>query len=136
MGDISDYYLSQEDPFDPLDTYWNSPEPEGEHPPMPRRPQPTKTTWVTSNGQRIAIVDMTDAHLLNTIRYIRRTAPLQFIRSLEAIGMSDAAEMALDTEFEDMEDDDYAALQCPAFSTMLDEANKRGLTTNQPEQAG
>lgn len=36
MGDMTDYYLSQEDPFDPLGTYWESPEPEGEHPPSPR----------------------------------------------------------------------------------------------------
>lgn len=126
MGEMSDYYLSQEDPFDPLETYWNSPEPGGEHPPVSRS-QPTKTTWVTREGKRIAVKDMSDAHLLNAIAYIRRTAPLQFIRSLDAIGMSDAAEIALGTEFEDLDDDDYAALQCPTFKTMLAEAEQRGL---------
>lgn len=69
-------------------------------------PQPDSSTWTTKNGTTVAITDMTDAHLRNTIHYLRRLYGTQ-----------------LDDEIEDLEESDTV----PAFPVMLAEAERRGL---------
>lgn len=53
-------------------------------------------TWTTREGVTIAIKEMTDSHLINTIKYIRRNTPKAM--HLEALSMlayaSDAPEGA------------------------------------------
>jgi hypothetical protein len=36
------------------------------------RPDPTRSVWVTREGVRVPIVKMSNRHLLNTIRMLRR----------------------------------------------------------------
>jgi hypothetical protein len=85
-----------------------------------------RNIWTMRDGQRIPIREMSDAHLVNTIRYLRRTAHLALLRSVAAFKMSEAAEMALGTEFDNLEED-ACVNAVPAFRVMVAEAEKRGL---------
>jgi hypothetical protein len=67
---------------------------------------PPSNVWVTKDRQQIKVSDMTDAHLVNTIRYLRKLYGTQ-----------------LDEEIEDIEESDTV----PAFASMLEEAVRRGL---------
>lgn len=65
-----------------------------------------QTHWQMRDGSFIAVSDMTDAHVVNTIRYLRRLYGEQ-----------------LDEEVQDFEECDIV----PTFPALLAEAEKRGL---------
>lgn len=83
MGEMADLLREQEE-LQEFDSYF--------------RARPTKTVWVTSDGIQVPIRKMTNSHLLNTIRFLRRRG---------------VGEREKGTEF---------------FDTMLKVARKRGLT--------
>lgn len=67
--------------------------------------------WQTKDGTFIAVTEMGDSHIVNTIRMLRR--------SVSTFQTSDAAEMAMGTE-------DYD-VACPTLPALLAEAKKRKL---------
>jgi len=136
---MSDYYLEQEDPFDPDDTYWRGKsEPEdGDGPPLMQRVKPTKTVWVTKSGQRIKVRDMTDSHLVNTIRYLRRHAEISITQylhaaySMEGYLSGEMAQVFIAQDIDMLEEadaDEMLSDAVPCWETMLDEVEKRKLT--------
>ena len=137
MGEMSDYYLEQEDPFDPQETYWRGEEQPLDGPPYNQQPRPTTTTWVTRDGQRVPVSDMTDAHLVNTIRYLRRSANASItdeIQSGYSLLGTLQGEMAIDCVERDLQfleetadADAYLEDNCPTWPALLVEAEKRGL---------
>ena len=92
--------------------------------------QPTKDTWVTRTGERIPVREMTDSHLVNTIRMLRRQSDKYTY--LEEMGGPPNGEMARD-------DWDWAVGQCaflsrdeffariPTYPALLNEAARRKL---------
>lgn len=103
----------------------------------PSPPKPTTTVWVTRDGQQVAVRDMSDQHLVNTIRMLRRKAPRMMVAtelSLYAYldsdppdGAADCAESAL-REMEETDADEFLEGTVPTFRALLAEAEKRGLT--------
>lgn len=98
----------------------------------------TATVWVTREGQQIAVRDMGDQHLVNTIRMLRRIAPLVPLMMIsECLQMDryivdapDGAAMACEAEaaaLSDMTDDEYLNRHYVTLPAMLAEAEKRGL---------
>lgn len=83
--------------------------------------------WKTPDGQKLHIVDMTDTHLVNTIRYLRRTFGPQ--KDVIALSMDshpfdpDSAAAYLYS----MTEDDFIEEICPQFKHLLNEATMRGL---------
>ena len=97
---------------------------------------PTKTVWVTREGECVKVSEMSDSHLLNTIRYLRRKAESQLVRSAYRLGIyleddppdgAYWAAQAAEDELLNMEPDDVLREDCPTFPAMLAEAKKRGL---------
>lgn len=74
MGEMADYYLEQEDPFDERETYWRGEGQLLDGPPYDQRSRPTATVWVTRQGKRVPVTEMSDSYLTNAISYMRRTA--------------------------------------------------------------
>lgn len=106
---------------------------------------PTKTTWVTKDGERIPVREMNDSHLVNTIQYLRRIAQIQLIESTLAIGqyLSDdppdgawLAVIAAEHDLNDMNADEFALEAYPTFAAMLKEAEQRGLDAATSTSAG
>jgi len=90
---------------------------------------PTATVWVTREGQRIPVKDMTDVHLVNTIRYLRRQKRNQMMEAaLRMAEFSEPPEGFWDDWADDSDVDDYLLRSCPTFETMLAEVRKRGLS--------
>lgn len=97
---------------------------------------PTVTHWVTKDGHVIAVTEMTDDHLANTIRFLWRTA--EAVRDHEAYEMDSAAqnmrgEMA-SNELEaaawalyDLPIQDYLESTMPTWPTLIAEATRRGI---------
>ena len=140
MGEMAEYYLEQEDPFEPDETYWRGgkPEPEdwGVPPLVEPRPKPTATIWVTREGERVAVRGMDNQHLVNTIRMLRRNAPKMMAAeelSLYAYLDSDPPDGAYDcasgalSELDEMDADEFLEATVPTFVALLAEAEKRGL---------
>ncbi len=71
-----------------------------------------ENTWVTKDGREIKIADMTDSHLLNTIKYLERTG-----RDKERFGTR--GPLAEDMFYDENPSDVYLALRA--------EAKRRGL---------
>lgn len=95
-------------------------------------------TWTTREGERIEIRKMTDSHLLNTIRYLRRNA--EAIRLGEAMTAYEFAEscggdMAYDAAFQagdemfNWSDEQYLENR-EDYQEMLKVATRRGLNVN------
>jgi hypothetical protein len=102
----------------------------------PPPPQPTKTVWVTRSGQQIKVRDMTNSHLINTVRYLRRAVHIQLMQEVISLGayletnLPDGAySAALNAENDllDMDGDDYLEMEIPTWPALLAEAKRRGL---------
>ena len=100
------------------------------------RPKPTKKTWVTREGQHIMVEDMSDSHHVNTIRMLRRVAPLRLlVKIIDAYGFLGCVngEMAGDAvegsirSLENMTPEDFLTNDVPTWPALLEEAEKRGL---------
>lgn len=97
-------------------------------------PQPTKTTWVTKEGQRIKIKDMTDSHILNTIRMLERNAKIyQEVMIPQAYAVlssmrGEGAQFCMEQEIRSLEDADPTELiDCPTYDALVEEAMKRNI---------
>lgn len=120
MGEMADYYRDQEmgDEFAPV-----------------RPPTPTTTTWVTKDNRVVRVVDMSDDHLRNTIRMLRRREEL--IRFSECMAMGRYQETAPDGAYdaiewelsmiEEMDTDQFLSHAFKCYPTMLREAERRQL---------
>ena len=93
-------------------------------------------TWTTRDGTVVKVKDMSDKHLLNTIRFLRRTAGREresLACSMDAYSASTSAEMAswaAEREAErlfQMSDDEFLEEGCPVWEALLSEADRRGL---------
>lgn len=71
-----------------------------------------ENTWVTKDGREIKIVDMEDSHLLNTIKYLKRTG-----RHLVRFGTYGSL----------AEDMYYDEDPSPVYLSLKAEAKRRGL---------
>ena len=108
---------------------------------MTDRPEEASATiWKTRDGREIPIREMEDAHLLNTVRYLRRCAPeMQLARSLQfdiaASRMGgEMARLCLEQDaaaVDRMQPDDFLQEVVPQFRAMLEELCRRGLTAPQ-----
>ena len=99
--------------------------------------KPTKKVWVTRDGRRIKVKDMEDAHLVDTVRMLRRWAKfkvelqvLQFLRLPEPTG--DMALMAYDRELDALLErtpDDLLKQTVRTWPALLRELRRRKLET-------
>jgi len=98
-------------------------------------------TWTTRDGQVIPIRDMTDSHLLNAIRFVRRNAGE--LRMREAYALDYAAEtmggdMAQDSlhaaaaQTYDQHDEDWLE-EHEDYQALRREVSRRGLTAKLEE---
>ena len=111
------------------------------------QPDP-KTTWTTADKQVLQVEDMTDSHLVNAIRFIRRkwtvdacrhhiAARVRFLHRLGDCGSVDVTDWfpnPFDDEIADLSDlsnagEHEAMLHwvVPPYRAMLAQAEKRGL---------
>lgn len=92
---------------------------------------PTKTIWVTREGIRIRVRDMSDTHLVNTARMLlraarheQRTMPYPNLNGEMA---QFCAEQDYDN-FQAMTEEEIASENCPTFDRIMLEIEKRHLT--------
>jgi hypothetical protein len=98
--------------------------------------------WVKRDRTPVRICDMSDDHLLNTIRMLRRAPRLNWVtdcwafRAMDyAVDAPDGASMAAESWANSImmpgpEQDDLFAKEYPVFGELLDEARRRKLKTN------
>lgn len=100
------------------------------------RPKPTRTTWVTREGQCIHVKMMTDTHIINTIRFLRKWASAarpKLAMEVDRFASITGGEMAAIAASEEaerlysMDDDDFIEMQIPTWEKLLAEAKKRKL---------
>jgi len=97
---------------------------------------PTKTVWVTKDGQRIPVRDMEDDHVVNTIRLLRRSAAGARLKELDdafsclTFLNGDMAQMAVEQEIAGMmcqDDENWLKDHVPTYRALISEAARRGL---------
>ena len=93
--------------------------------------------WITQDGRKIRICDMTDSHLVNTIRFLRGRAEVKRLAySLHAPPFNEdtmagfQAEQALD-QMAGQTTDELAAEFWPIFDDLMTEAFRRNLQTGE-----
>jgi len=99
---------------------------------------PNTKMWTTRTGEKILITDMTDLHIINTIKMIELMAERWRFNAL-AEGYSylgqvhgEMAELAIENELEDLAE--YGVdpnIITPLYDTLVNEAIKRGLDWNE-----
>lgn len=89
--------------------------------------------WKQRNGKKIRIKDMTNSHLMNTIRMLLRSATIEKGNSLMCFPSFDGdtmasyyAEQEWDT-LDEMDDWEFAEMEYPIFKDLTDEALRRKL---------
>jgi len=98
----------------------------------------TKQTklWTCKDGRKVRICDMTDQHLLNTIRMILRAAPRQQQAALEsaqscaAMIHGEMASMSIESEIDrliEMSAEEFAEVHCPLLYELCEDAMRRKL---------
>jgi hypothetical protein len=91
---------------------------------------PTKTIWQTRNGKRIPVRKMSDSHIINTIRMLRRnTEAAKWCTPFPSFGGEMAQAEAENEFFSLMETDvdDILTTECITFDALLTEAEHRKL---------
>lgn len=103
---------------------------------MQRQNGPTKTIWVTKEGERIPVKKMDDRHLLNTIRFLRRNALMlhaQQIKDAYEFSNTIFSEEAFDCHeryiriLESMTEEEFLEDICITYNALVAEAKKRRL---------
>ncbi len=93
--------------------------------------------WRTKDGRKILIKEMEDAHLINTVRLLKRTAPAaldQTICRAWSFYMTLGGEMAQDAMedeinvLEQMHPEDFLERDYPQWLPLIEELERRGLT--------
>lgn len=94
-------------------------------------------TWTTREGDVINVMDMTDSHIRNTLRYFRtRCEAIRLGECLEACAFaramrfSEGAQDAFDAEMVDLaeaDDDEVLCRLISGFEAVLEEAQRRKL---------
>lgn len=90
--------------------------------------------WTPRNGKPLLIADMSDQHILNTIRYLirraeREMARLELSAMVYAMDAPDGAALCVEqglAELEEMGAGDRAMMS-PMFRELVREAERRGL---------
>lgn len=99
-------------------------------------PQPSKgrsryPRWTLRDGTKVRVEDLSDKHLANTIRYLRRTARERYpefcAQALAAYGMDIAPDMEESAYSAAMEDDHWEVCLHPMYEHLIAEAKRRGL---------
>lgn len=100
------------------------------------RLKPITTVWTCRDGRKVRVCDMTDAHLVNTIRLCDRTAradrdqELRYAYAAESMMRGDGALQAIDAEQRALEADPEGRDLLPdVYYEMTEEAERRGLDT-------
>lgn len=113
---------------------------------------PLPKTWVTRDGREISIREMTDEHLVNTLRMLRRNAPVvrlryefALIRRLESLLCGLQGEMAIDCAEREIDmhvdamvatsDDEWLHEQL-IFRALRNEAKRRGINAQSAPRGG
>lgn len=90
--------------------------------------------WTTKEGKQIPVCDLTDAHVANALRMLRRQALRRRLQELEAYGKmllfvkGEAASDSIESEMNRdamMTDDEYLSFHVPLYSAMQEELDKR-----------
>ena len=101
--------------------------------------EPTRTIWVTKNGQRVPAKEMTDRHLVNTLRMCLRNAQrdLKILQAKYEYGpptfQGEMAQYYAERDWLDLiamvpdDAEDWLESDLPTWATMVKEAEKRGL---------
>lgn len=86
----------------------------------------SKTIWVTREGKKIKVKDMTDSHLLNSIKYLDRRLESMKITMPYPNFNGEMAQFCAEQDwdhFQNSEPSDY----WPIYETLCKEISKRGL---------
>jgi len=93
--------------------------------------------WVTKDGRRIRICDMTDEHLVNTIKMLERATEIkencQIAQGYAMLGFvnGDMAQLAVDQDLRALEEDGLdPAEEFPIYEALTLEAMRRGVDWN------
>lgn len=100
-----------------------------------------KYQWVMKDGNKIRIRDMTDNHLVNTIKFLLRRTSALILRNQRAFlgggyPQGEAAQDAYDREeryWNEITSHELLVESCVPFPFMLKEAERRGLDMEELE---
>ncbi len=98
-----------------------------------------KTLWVTKDGVRVKIKNMTDSHLINTIKFLERWAAHTLDQARSSVSYmvdtcnGEMAEYCLEQEVEFLNEanpEDFLHERTHCYAPMLNELSHRGLEIN------
>ena len=83
--------------------------------------------WTCANGKKIRICDMTDTHLINTIKYLERKSE-QYVQNLNPPNLQgDIAQYLAEQEYDAIIEDPSLTLP-EIYYNLVDEMERRKLT--------
>lgn len=97
----------------------------------------TKTIWQTRDGQRIRVKDMSDEHLINTIRMLHsngakmKRAHIAAAYSVASGLQGEMAQFYADRDIDRMEAttlEEFLSQSVPTYDALMEEIEKRKLT--------
>jgi len=102
---------------------------------------PGKSMWKTKDGTMIPVKEMTDGHLLNAMKMLKRVAKRRVARNVSfCLGCppptGDMAQMAFDQEFDYWTEASWEDAVPDIFNDMFDEALERGMDLSEINEDG